>query len=69
MITMFSTPKALIGHIDMIQRNAIRSWQRLDPDIEIILVGDDSGAAEVCIVWAYEVVTLDIKWKAFGPVN
>lgn len=48
MITMFSTPKAFIGHIDMIQRNAIRSWQRLDPDIEIILVGDDSGAAEVC---------------------
>src|SRR5215468_9796134 len=48
MITMFSTPKAFIGHIDVIQRNAIRSWQCLDPNIEIILVGDDFGAAEVC---------------------
>jgi len=48
MITMFSTPKAFTGHIDMIQRNAIKSWQRLDSDIEIILVGDDPGAAEVC---------------------
>jgi hypothetical protein len=48
MITLFSTPKAFIGHIDVIQRNAIKSWQRLHPDIEIILVGDDAGAAEVC---------------------
>ncbi len=45
---MFSTPKPFAGHIDVIQRNAIRSWQRLHPDIEIILVGDDAGAAEVC---------------------
>lgn len=48
MITIFSTPKAFHGHIDMIQRNAIQSWQRLDPDVEVILVGDDLGAAEVC---------------------
>jgi hypothetical protein len=48
MITMFSTPKAFIGHIDIIQRNALKSWQRLHPDIELILVGDDPGAAEVC---------------------
>ena len=48
MITIFSTPKAFVGHIDVIQRNAIQSWQRLDPDIEIILAGDDAGATEVC---------------------
>jgi hypothetical protein len=48
MLTIFSTPKPFAGHIDVIQRNAILSWQRLHPDIEIILVGDDSGAAEVC---------------------
>jgi len=47
MITIFSTPKAFTGHIEVIQRNAIQSWQRLHPDIEIILVGDDAGAAEV----------------------
>ena len=48
MFTIFSTPKPFVGHIDVIQRNAIRSWQCLHPDIEIILVGDDAGAAETC---------------------
>jgi hypothetical protein len=48
MLTVFSTPKPFAGHIDVIQRNAIRSWQRLHSDIEIILVGDDAGAAQVC---------------------
>jgi len=44
---VFSTPKPFAGHIDVIQRNAIRSWQRLHADVEVILVGDDAGAAEV----------------------
>jgi len=48
MLTVFSTPKPFAGHIDVIQRNAILSWQRLHHDIEIIMVGDDAGAAEVC---------------------
>jgi hypothetical protein len=48
MITMFSTPKPFVGIVGLIQRNAILSWQRLHPDMEIILVGDDLGAAEVC---------------------
>lgn len=48
MITMFSTPKPFVGQIDVIQRNAINSWQLLHPNIEILLIGDDHGAAEVC---------------------
>src|ERR1700730_17546689 len=48
MITVFSTPKPFVGHINVIQRNAISSWLRLRPDVEIILVGDDAGTAEVC---------------------
>src|SRR5262245_61056195 len=48
MLTIFSTPKPFVGHIDVIQRNAILSWRQLHPDVEIILVGDDPGAAEVC---------------------
>lgn len=47
MLTIFSTPKPFVGHIGIIQRNAIQSWLRLAPDIEIILFGDDQGAAEV----------------------
>src|SRR5580704_11582115 len=48
MLTFFTTAKPFVGHIDIIQRNAIRSWQKLHPDVEIILMGDDAGAAEVC---------------------
>jgi len=48
MFTIFSTPKPFRGHIDVIQRNALESWRRLAPDVEIILFGDDEGAAEVC---------------------
>jgi len=46
MLTIFSTPKPFIGHINIIQRNAIKSWTLLHPDVEIILFGDEEGAAE-----------------------
>jgi hypothetical protein len=48
MLTFFSTPKPFAGHISVIQRNAIQSWQRLHPDVEVILFGADAGAAEIC---------------------
>src|ERR1700739_3157239 len=48
MLTLFTTPKPFAGHIDVIQRNALRSWKALAPDIEIIVFGTDPGAAEVC---------------------
>jgi hypothetical protein len=48
MLTFFSTPKAFQGHINVIQRNALRSWQQVHPDVEIFLFGDDAGSAEVC---------------------
>jgi hypothetical protein len=48
MLTFFTTAKPFEGHVGIIQRNAIRSWQRLHPDVEIILMGDDAGAAEAC---------------------
>ncbi len=47
MLTIFSTPKPFRGHIDLIQRNAIRSWTLLGPAVEVILIGDDFGAQEV----------------------
>jgi hypothetical protein len=48
MLTFFSTPKPFQGHINVIQRNALRSWRQIHPDVEILLFGDDAGAAEVC---------------------
>ncbi len=48
MLTIFTTPKPFRGHINVIQRNALRSWTLLDGDVEVIVFGDEEGAAEVC---------------------
>lgn len=45
MLTIFSIPKPFLGHIDIIQRNAIKSWTLLDPDVEVILFGEEEGVA------------------------
>lgn len=48
MLTLFTTAKPFKGHSAIIQRNALKSWTLLHPDIEVILFGDEEGAAEVC---------------------
>jgi hypothetical protein len=48
MLTIFTTAKPFEGHSGMIQRNALKSWTLLHPDIEVILFGDEKGTAEVC---------------------
>jgi hypothetical protein len=48
MLTFFTTAKAFVGHSEVIQRNALKSWTLLHPDLEVIVFGDDAGAAEVC---------------------
>jgi hypothetical protein len=45
-LTIFATPKPFRGHIEIIQRNAITSWTKLQPRPEIILFGTEGGAAE-----------------------
>jgi hypothetical protein len=45
-ITLFTLPKPFLGHIGMIQRNALQSWTRLHPDIDILIFGDEPGTAE-----------------------
>lgn len=47
MLTFFTTAKPFQGHSGIIQRNALKSWTLLCPDVEIILFGDDDGAAEI----------------------
>jgi hypothetical protein len=47
MLTIFTIPKAFKGHIEVIQRNAILSWTKLEPRPEIILFGRDAGTAEL----------------------
>jgi hypothetical protein len=46
LITLFSAPKPFTDpHITLIQRNALKSWTLL-PDVEVILLGDETGLAE-----------------------
>jgi len=48
MITFFTTAKPFRGHSAIVQRNALQSWKLLHPDVEVILFGDEEGAAETC---------------------
>jgi hypothetical protein len=47
MLTFFTTAKPFLGHVNVIQRNALRSWQLLHPEVEILLFGDDVGSNDV----------------------
>lgn len=49
MLTLFTIPKPFTGHIGVIQRNALASWRRLAPAVEIILLGNDAGVAEAAL--------------------
>lgn len=47
-ITLFTAPKPFTNpHIAAIQCNAIQSWLHLGQDVEVLLVGDEAGMAEV----------------------
>jgi hypothetical protein len=46
LITLFTIPKSFIGHVGVIQRNAIGSWKQLETDVDVILCGDDDGVSE-----------------------
>ena len=51
LITLFSAPKPFTNpHIAMIQHNAIQSWTLL-PDVEVILLGEETGLAEAAQEW------------------
>jgi hypothetical protein len=47
MLTFFSVPQPFRGEFAVIQRNAIRSWAKLKPACEIILLGDDEGTSRM----------------------
>src|SRR5580704_1809361 len=47
MLTFFTTAKPFVGHSNVIQRNALKSWTLVHPDTEVILFGNDEGAAGV----------------------
>ena len=47
MLTMFTFPKGFDDeHVSRIQHNALGSWVMMQPEAEIIVVGDDPGVQE-----------------------
>jgi hypothetical protein len=44
-LTLFTAPKPFVGHIGVIQRNALRSWTLL-PGCELLVFGDEEGIGE-----------------------
>jgi hypothetical protein len=65
MITIFSIPKAFKGHINIIQRNALKSWTKLGSGCEVILFGDDEGVAEAAVEFGVKHVS-DIEKNEHG---
>jgi hypothetical protein len=48
LLTVFTAPKPFKDpHINTIQRNAIQSWIHLGPDVEVLLMGNEQGMAEL----------------------
>jgi hypothetical protein len=47
-LSFLASPKPFVGHAGVIQRNAIRSWKAVNPDVEVIIYGDGEGVSEVC---------------------
>jgi len=47
MLTIFTTPKPFQdAHIVTIQRNALRSWQAMGDEVDVLIIGNDAGVAE-----------------------
>ena len=65
MITLFTTPKPFRGRIGVAQRNALRSWKSLWPDVEIIVFGPEEGAAEACAEFGLQHVP-NVETNEFG---
>jgi hypothetical protein len=48
LLSIFSAPKPFTDpHVATIQRNAIQSWLHLGPEVAVLLVGEETGLAEV----------------------
>jgi hypothetical protein len=65
MLTLFSIPKPFVGHVGVIQRNALASWTRLGEDVQVILLGDEAGIAEAAREFGAEHVP-DIERTKYG---
>ncbi len=65
-LTIFSAPKPFTNpHIATIQRNAIQSWLHLGEEVQVLLVGQEAGMAEVAAEYGVRLLP-DVKRNAAG---
>ena len=64
-LTIFALPKPFLGHIEVIQRNAIQSWTELKPTPEILLFGDEAGTAKIAREFGLRHIA-DVRRNEFG---
>lgn len=65
MITFFTTPKPFTDNIKTAQTNALRSWAALRPSCEIIIFGNEEGAAGIASELGMHHVP-DVERNEFG---
>jgi hypothetical protein len=65
MLTIFTLPKPFEGDTGRIQRNAVRSWRRLDPDCQILLCGNEPDLDDAAAQLGVDRAT-DIDCTEFG---
>jgi hypothetical protein len=54
LITLFTAPKPFTNpHIALIQRNALRSWQALGSEVEVVLIGQEEGLPEAAAEYGF----------------
>ncbi len=65
MLTVFAVPKPFSGHIGVIQRNAVRSWQRLHHECQVVLCGDEAGVGDAARELEVDRIP-DVETNEFG---
>lgn len=66
LITVFTAPKPFTNpHINCIQRNAIRSWQALAPEVDVLVIGQEEGLNEVACELGFRYLP-DVERNASG---
>jgi hypothetical protein len=65
MITFFTTAKPFTGHAAVIQRNTLACWRALLPQSEVLLIGEEAGAAEVAKELGVRLIP-DVERSEFG---
>jgi hypothetical protein len=65
MISLVTTCRPFIGHYKVIQLNALRSWRKFIPNVEIVIGGDEEGVREIASEIG-AVVILNVKRSEYG---